>query len=81
MNCFDCPICYESYSVTDGIIYCRDFIGNEETKNHGTCVSCIRNLAKAATGDAPVAKGGIGLPCPSCDNVILTGVSSTLICI
>ena len=81
MNRFDCPICYISYRITDGIIYCNNFVGKEETQRHGICVDCIRNLAKAAVGDAPIAKGGIGLPCPSCDNVILIGMLSSTITI
>lgn len=73
---FTCPICYISYPIEEGIIYCCPSGDEEGFKEiHGICVDCIRGLAKLATEGAPIAKGGIGLLCPSCDNAIPIGMS------
>ncbi|KAE9549216.1 hypothetical protein FO519_007577 [Halicephalobus sp. NKZ332] len=70
---FECSVCFTSYPISDSVIYCCPF-GDEEDSNevHGTCVDCVRGLAKTAAEDAPVAKGGIGLLCSSCNNIIPT---------
>ena len=71
---FECSICYTSYYIDDGVVYCSAFNGKGDLKKvHGTCIDCIKGLGKAAATDAPIAKGGIGLPCPvfECENVIL----------
>ena len=71
---FECSICYVSYPVNDGVVYCSPFNEEENTETtHGTCIDCIKGLANAATTEAPIAKGGIGLPCPilECENVLL----------
>ncbi|KAE9547243.1 hypothetical protein FO519_009544, partial [Halicephalobus sp. NKZ332] len=71
---FECSICFTAYSTDDEVIYCSYFNGESNLKEvHATCLDCIKGLAKAAITDAPVAKGGIGLPCPAykCENVLL----------
>ena len=77
---FECPVCFLSHSINDGIIYCCP-LGEQNDSNdiHGICVECIRNLAKVATEGAAIAKGGFGLLCPSCDNVIPIGMVSFVI--
>ena len=73
MNKFDCPICLESYPVTDGCILCSSFNnrGNPR-KVHRVCINCIKGLAKSAIENNQIAEGGIGLRCSDleCPNII-----------
>ncbi|KAE9549396.1 hypothetical protein FO519_007386, partial [Halicephalobus sp. NKZ332] len=57
----------------DGCILCSSFNGKGDSRKiHQFCIDCIKGIAKSATEDAPIADGGIGLPCPveECQNVL-----------
>ena len=76
MDKFDCPICLDSYPLSEGCILCSPFDNQGDPRNiHTICIDCIKGFAKSAVGDHRVAKGGIGLPCPvpECQNVLLIG--------
>lgn len=71
---FECPVCFETYSIDDGMIRCVNYEdkGNDEN-SHGVCIDCIRGHAKCAIFENPVAFGGVGLPCvhTDCKNILL----------
>uniref|UniRef100_A0AC34R0K8 RING-type domain-containing protein n=1 Tax=Panagrolaimus sp. JU765 TaxID=591449 RepID=A0AC34R0K8_9BILA len=73
---FTCPICFEIISAKKKKIYCASFVtksSNDKEEKHKICAGCIKELAKSALTDAPLAFNGIGLPCcvPKCENVFL----------
>ena len=81
MTTFDCPICLESYPISDGYVVCSPFNNKGNSREtHTVCIDCIRRFAQSAIGSSPVAKGGVGLQCPvpECNNVLLISKFSFL---
>uniref|UniRef100_A0AC34Q098 RING-type domain-containing protein n=1 Tax=Panagrolaimus sp. JU765 TaxID=591449 RepID=A0AC34Q098_9BILA len=72
---FICPICFEECWIKNGQVFCTPFEprNNGKVATHRICENCIKQLAKSALTDAPLAFNGIGLPCcvPKCGNVFL----------
>ena len=75
MSTFKCGICWETSPINDGYISCTPFNGNgDPTVIHKFCIDCMRNVAKSAIDDGRIAHGGVGLLCPSCNNIIPIGI-------
>ncbi|PAV70445.1 hypothetical protein WR25_18946 isoform D [Diploscapter pachys] len=78
---FECQVCFDTHHIANGV-YCaslyeeqfiNDFDGITRDDGHRVCADCLREMAKAASDDAAIAKGGVGLKCvdPDCSGVIL----------
>jgi hypothetical protein len=65
MTKFNCAVCFLDYSMKDGIACQKINQTNEEKEIHTFCIECIKEFA--ATDQAILACGGVGLSCMQTD--------------
>jgi hypothetical protein len=65
MTKFNCSVCCLDNSMKDGITCRKIEQTNEENELHTFCIKCIKEFA--ATDEAILAHGGIGLSCMQTD--------------